>query len=117
MADLLTLAEAAQRVRLSARTLRRALADPVCPLRCYRLNRRVIRIDPGDLEAWVRAHRAAVPVAVSGTSPIVRDMLRKLKSAPQAHSTAKSSRKRRRDLRVPTPVAAAEAAENTRRHA
>lgn len=51
----LTIAEAAIRARQSTRTIRRAIAGEVRPLRHFRIGRRVV-ISETDLDRWVGDH-------------------------------------------------------------
>ena len=54
--DLLTVAEAAHRVRVSVDTIRRWIANGTLP--AVRVNSRVIRIATKDLDALLTSHRA-----------------------------------------------------------
>ncbi|MEU7140861.1 helix-turn-helix domain-containing protein [Nocardia sp. NPDC046473] len=56
--DLMTMREAANKVKLSVRTLERLIATG--DLRAYRVGARSVRVDPNDLAELVR------PIAVAG---------------------------------------------------
>ena len=93
MSDYLTIGEAARAVRLSERTIRRALRDPVRPLRHYRPGRRVI-ITRADLTRWLEAHVAvltAQPAVLDRISPAARALLDGLIGTPATPAAEKAA--------------------------
>jgi excisionase family DNA binding protein len=84
VADFLTIDEAAEHVRVSPKTIQRAMRDRRNPLRHYRPGRRVV-IARADLEAWLKLHvamPAPSPTVLDRVSPLARSVLADLAATP-----------------------------------
>ena len=106
IASRLTLAESAKVARVSERTLRRAFADPVRPLRHARIGRRVV-IAPADLDAWLERHTAPLPSPpglFAGFAPDVRALLEDLFCTDSAPKHTVSPRRPSDDSLTRTPL-------------
>jgi excisionase family DNA binding protein len=79
MDGFMTIAECAERARVSTRTIRRALHVSIGPLRHFKIGTRVI-IAEADFQKWLAAHVAmpavtVAPSVLAQVSPVAREFL------------------------------------------
>ena len=89
----LTIAEASRRARLSPRSIRRALAGEVKPLRHFRIGRRVV-ISEADLAAWLEAHAVMPtirPKVLEGVEALFPELAGHLPVTQTGHGAEKTN--------------------------
>lgn len=74
MAGFFTIDEAAKYLGTSRRNVLRFIKDQKDPLPHYRLNRKIIRLKPDEIDGWMRKFKVQSP-AVPDADRIVRELL------------------------------------------